>query len=121
MIKKIISLILIFFILVVIVHYYLFTFEYISILTISDSLFFVGFPLFLLGLGVISNANDLFIGIGYFFKNIVNGKKPGDSYFDYIQTKKKRVLSQMWLIIFIISIILVIASLILANNYLTNL
>jgi hypothetical protein len=121
MIRKIIIIFAIVSVMVMTVHYYLFSFNRISILTVSDSLFYVGFPLFLLGLGVISNANDLFVGIGYFFKNVINGKKPGSTYFDYIQTKKKRGLSQVWLIVFIISIFLVTASLILANNYLQNL
>lgn len=83
--------------------------------TISDTLFYVGLPLFFISLMSITNAGNLFAFVGYSVKSMFkrNFRTP---YHEYHSRRMKKNLSVVPVYLFIFSTICIIISVILANQ-----
>ncbi|PKK94253.1 MAG: hypothetical protein CVV61_00455 [Tenericutes bacterium HGW-Tenericutes-6] len=83
--------------------------------TVSDTLFYVGLPIFFISLLSITNAGNLFIFVGYSLKSIFT-KSYRTPYHEYHRHRMSKSISVIPVYLFILSIICIIISVILAEQ-----
>ena len=89
--------------------------------SISDTVFIVGIMMFFISLTSITGAGKIFTTFGYAIRSVFGRQhKKYDNLYDYHQAKDKNRIGSYGLPMFLIGVIMVAISLILAFNILNN-